>query len=171
MILVCDLGNTNVVFGFYEKDTFISSFRLVSSNLMGLDEYVAKLNSVIKDKNIDISKIEGAIMSSVMPSISKIIKDAIKISFKVDPLVLGAGVKTGMAVLTDNPSEVGTDLVASCVGAVSKYGKPLIEPVYHRYPSLYDDDLLVNEYFFGSNKYFFIIRCYSNHLYLFNCLF
>ena len=78
MILVCDLGNTNVVFGFYEKDTFISSFRLVSSNLMGLDEYVAKLNSVIKDKNIDISKIEGAIMSSVMPSISKIIKDAIK---------------------------------------------------------------------------------------------
>lgn len=126
MILVCDLGNTNVVFGFYEKDTFISSFRLVSSNLMGLDEYVAKLNSVIKDKNIDISKIEGAIMSSVMPSISKIIKDAIKISFKVDPLVLGAGVKTGMAVLTDNPSEVGTDLVASCVGAVSKYGRPLI---------------------------------------------
>ena len=54
MILVCDLGNTNVVFGFYEKDTFISSFRLVSSNLMGLDEYVDKLNSVIKDKNIDI---------------------------------------------------------------------------------------------------------------------
>ena len=52
MILVCDLGNTNVVFGFYEKDTFISSFRLVSSNLMGLDEYVAKLNSVIKDKDI-----------------------------------------------------------------------------------------------------------------------
>ena len=126
MILVCDVGNTNVVFGLYDNDNCISKFRLVSSKNMYLDEYVAKINSIILDKKIDVSKIEGAIMSSVMPSISKIIKDAIKISFKVDPLVLGAGVKTGMAVLTDNPSEVGTDLVASCVGAVSKYGKPLI---------------------------------------------
>ena len=65
-------------------------------------------------------------MSSVMPSISKLIKDAIKITFKVEPLVLGAGVKTGMPILTDNPSEVGTDLIASCIGAVSKYGKPLL---------------------------------------------
>lgn len=126
MILVCDLGNTNIVFGLYENNVCLETFRLISSKLMGLDEYVAKLNNVIKDKKINISKIEGAILSSVMPSIAKIIKDAIKIVFKTDVLVFGAGVKSGMAIQVDNPSEVGTDLIASCVGAVNKYGKPLL---------------------------------------------
>jgi len=126
MILVCDLGNTNVVFGLYENDVCIDSFRLISSKLMGLDEYRAKLNSIIKDKNIDISKIKGAILSSVMPSISKIIKDAIKLVFNLDALVFGVGVKSGMAIRVDNPNEVGTDLIAACVGAVHKFGKPII---------------------------------------------
>ena len=126
MILVCDVGNTNVVFGLYDADNCISNFRLVSSKNMYLDEYVAKINSIVKDKKIDVSKIEGAIMSSVMPSITKTIKDAIKVVFNLEPLVLGAGVKTGMPILTDSPSEVGTDLIAACVGAVSRYGKPLV---------------------------------------------
>lgn len=126
MILVCDLGNTNVVFGLYKNDICLDSFRLISSKLMGLDEYVAKLNSVINDKNIDISKIKGAILSSVMPSIARIIKDAIKICFGVEVLVFGAGVKSGLAIQVDNPLEVGTDLIAACVGAINKYGKPLI---------------------------------------------
>ena len=126
MILVCDLGNTNVVFGMYENDTCLITFRLVSSKLMGQDEYVAKINSIIRDKNIDVSKVTGAIMSSVMPSISMIIFNAIKEVFNVEPLILGSGVKTGMPILTDNPNEVGTDLIAACVGATSKYGKPLV---------------------------------------------
>lgn len=126
MVLVCDLGNTNIVFGLYENDICLDSFRLISSKLMGLDEYVAKLNSVIKDKKIDISKIEGAILSSVMPSIAKIIKDAIKVCFQVEPLMIGSGIKTGLPIQTDNPNEVGSDLVAACVGALAKYGKPLL---------------------------------------------
>ena len=126
MILVCDLGNTNVVFGLYENDVCIDSFRLVSSKLMGLDEYVAKLNSIINDKKIDITNVAGAIMSSVMPSISKIIKDAIKIVFKVEALVFGAGVKSGVPIRVDNPNEVGSDLIAACAGAIAKFGKPLL---------------------------------------------
>ena len=70
MILVCDLGNTNVVFGLYDNDKCMDSFRLVSSKLMALDEYIAKLNTIVKDKNIDVSGVEGCIMSSVMPSIA-----------------------------------------------------------------------------------------------------
>ena len=126
MVLVCDLGNTNIVFGMYEDDKLVYSFRLISSKLMGLDEYVAKLNNIISDKKIDINKINGGIMSSVMPSISKIIKDAIKEVFKIDVLVFCKGVKSGIAIKTDNPSEVGSDLIASCVGAVQKYGAPLL---------------------------------------------
>ena len=126
MVLVCDLGNTNFVFAFFENDECIMSFRLVSSNLMGKDEYVAKLNNIILDKKIDISKISGAIMSSVMPSISKIIKDAIEEVFAIETLVFGPGVKSGMAIKTDNPSEVGTDLVAACIGALDKYSAPLL---------------------------------------------
>ena len=126
MILVCDLGNTNVVFGLYDNDKCMDSFRLVSSKLMALDEYIAKLNTIVKDKNIDVSGVEGCIMSSVMPSIATIIKDAIKSVFKVDVLMFGAGVKSGMSIQVDNPCEVGTDLIAACVGAVSKYGKPLL---------------------------------------------
>ena len=126
MILVCDLGNTNVVFGLFENDVCFDSFRLVSSKLMGLDEYKAKLNSIVLDKKIDVSKIEGCIMSSVMPSISEIINEAIKQVFKVDVLVFGKGVKSGMPIQVDNPNEVGTDLIAACVGAINKYGKPLL---------------------------------------------
>lgn len=126
MILVCDLGNTNIVFGLYENDKYIDSFRLVSSKLMGLDEYIAKINSVIKDKNIDVSKIEGCILSSVMPSLTKIIFDSIKLCFKVDVLIFEKGVKSGIALQVDNPNEVGSDLIAACVGALYKYGKPFI---------------------------------------------
>ena len=126
MILVCDLGNTNIVFGLYENEKNIYSFRLISSKLMGLDEYVAKINSIINDKKIDISKITGCIFSSVMPSLTKTIFDAIKIVFNVQVLLFERGVKSGIALQVDNPNEVGTDLIASCVGAIYKYGKPLV---------------------------------------------
>ena len=92
MILVCDLGNTNIVFGLYENNEKLLSFRLVSSNLMDLDEYVAKINNIINDKKIDVSKVRGAIMSSVMPSIAKTIKRAIEIVFNIDVIVFGSKV-------------------------------------------------------------------------------
>ncbi len=126
MILVCDLGNTNIVFGLYENNEKLLSFRLVSSNLMDLDEYVAKINNIINDKKIDVSKVRGAIMSSVMPSIAKTIKRAIEIVFNVDVIVFGSKVKSGMPIKVDNPIEVGTDLIASCVGATHKYGTPVV---------------------------------------------
>lgn len=126
MILVCDLGNTNVVFAMYENDECLLSFRLISSKLMDKDEYIAKLNNIINDKKVDISKINGCIMSSVMPQLSKIIKDAISEVFKVEVLMFGKGVKSGLPIKTDNPSEVGSDLIAACVGALNKYGAPLL---------------------------------------------
>ena len=126
MILVCDLGNTNIVFGLYENENNICTFRLVSSKLMGIDEYVAKINSIINDKKIDINKITGCILSSVMPSLTKIIFDALKQVFNVEVLLFEKGVKSGIALQVDNPNEVGTDLIASCVGAINKYGKSVI---------------------------------------------
>ena len=126
MVLVCDLGNTNVVFALFENDDCLLSFRLVSSKLMGKDEYVAKINNIIYDKKIDINKITGCIMSSVMPQLSKTIKDAIIEVFKVDVLMFGIGVKSGLPIKVDNPSEVGSDLIAACVGALQKYGAPLL---------------------------------------------
>ena len=126
MILVCDLGNTNIVFGLFNNNEKLLSFRLVSSNLMDLDEYVAKLNNIVLDKKIDVNKIKGAIMSSVMPSIAKTIKESIEKVFNVEVLVFNKKVKSGMPIKVDNPNEVGTDLIAACVGAKDKYGTPLI---------------------------------------------
>ncbi len=126
MVLVCDLGNTNVVFGFFKNDELVVSFRLVSSKLMGVDEYVAKINSIILDKKINIKEVEGIILSSVMPSLSKVIFDSLVKVFDIKPLIFKAGIKSGLPIQVDNPSEVGSDLIASCVGAKEKYGYPLV---------------------------------------------
>ena len=126
MILVLDLGNTNLYIGVYSEGKLIHEFRKHTELNRSSDEYYQFIYSCLTNKNISLKEFEGAILSSVVPALTMIIKNAVDSLLKVDCLLIGKGIKTGLPIKIDNPSELGADLVCDCVGAISKFASPLI---------------------------------------------
>jgi type III pantothenate kinase len=124
MILAIDVGNTNIVLGVINGDELVVTGRL-STNLYETDEeYAMKLHSFLSMHNaLDI---DGAIISSVVPALIGTLKSAIKLVAKVNALVVGPGVKTGLSIKIDDPAQLGADLVVGAVAAKEKYPCPLI---------------------------------------------
>ncbi|MBO7690293.1 MAG: type III pantothenate kinase [Clostridia bacterium] len=126
MLLVIDAGNTNICIGAYEGDVLKFTSRLATDHSATRDRIAVDLSSLLQLNRVDPGSFSGAIVSSVVPEISNAIRDAV---FKVVghiPLMVGPGVKTGLNILTDNPAEVGADLVAGSVAAKNKYPLPAI---------------------------------------------
>lgn len=126
MILLLDLGNTNLYVGIYQNKTLIYEFRTDSDLNRSADMYANLLNNFLHQKNVDVSKIEGAILSSVIPSLTEIICQAVNNVTNKECLIVNKGTKTGLSIRIDNPSELGADLVCDAVGAINKYGFPCI---------------------------------------------
>lgn len=126
MILAVDVGNTNIVIGCIEGDEILFNER-VSTNHKATDlEYAIKIKNIFEIHDIDLGKIEGAVMSSVVPSITEAIEKAVKKLINSQPLVVGSGIKTGLRILTDNPKQLGSDLVVDAVAGINYYTLPLI---------------------------------------------
>lgn len=126
MILAIDIGNTNIVIGCIENDTILFNER-VSTNHTATDlEYTIQLKTVFEIHNIDAKKIQGAIVSSVVPSVTQTIKKAVEKLVNCTPLVVGPGIKTGLRITTDNPAQLGSDLVVDAVAGINFYSTPLI---------------------------------------------
>ncbi len=126
MFLAIDIGNTNIVIGKYQDSKLVYSARMVTDAHKSESEYAVSIKSILSlDKN-NSDKISGAIISSVVPPLTKNIQNAIKTLYDVDALVVGPGIKTGINLQVDNPSQVGADLICACVGAYSKYPTPAI---------------------------------------------
>lgn len=124
MILCVDVGNTNIVLGVFDDDRLVKSGRLSTNIYETVDEYVMKIYSFLKMNNIE--KIEGSIISSVVPALIGTLKKAIKAVCDVDTLVVGPGVKTGLPIKIDDPAQLGADLAVGAVAAKAKYTCPLI---------------------------------------------
>lgn len=126
MLLTIDIGNTNIVIGKFsgEKLEFIT--RIMTNPAETDSEYAAKIKNILELENSDCKKIEGAIISSVVPPLTVTIKNAIKKLYNVDALVVGPGIKTGINLMVDNPAQVGADLICACVAAYNKYPTPAI---------------------------------------------
>lgn len=126
MLLTIDIGNTNIVIGKFsgEKLEFIT--RIMTNPAETDSEYAAKIKNILELENSDHRKIEGAIISSVVPPLTVTIKNAIKKLYNVDALVVGPGIKTGINLMVDNPAQVGADLICACVAAYNKYPTPAI---------------------------------------------
>lgn len=126
MILAVDIGNTNIVIGCCEgKD--ISFIERVSTNHSSTElEYAVSLKTILELYNIDIKTIDGAIISSVVPSVTNRMKSAIKKITSQDAMIIGPGIKTGLSILIDNPAQLGSDLVVDAVAAINEYGAPII---------------------------------------------
>lgn len=126
MILAIDVGNTNVVIGCCENDKILLMERVTTNHTATPLEYVISIKAVLDIGGIDTTEITGAIISSVVPSVTDTIRTAIKKLAGVDSLVIGPGLKTGLSIKTDNPAQLGSDLVVDAVAGIHEYGAPLI---------------------------------------------
>lgn len=124
MLLAVDVGNTNIVFGVLDGEELVVSGRF-STNIYETDEeYAMKLSSFLSMHNI--TDIDGAIISSVVPALVRTLKNAVKIVCNIDSLVVGPGIKTGLSIKIDDPAQLGADLAVGAVAAKEKYPLPVI---------------------------------------------
>lgn len=126
MVLAIDIGNTHILLGCFE-DRKILFTELLSTDRSYTDlEYATLIKSALEFNVASFEDIEGAIISSVVPSVTGTIKTAVERFADVSPIVVGPGVKTGLKIRIDNPAQLGSDLVVSAVAGIKEYGVPQI---------------------------------------------
>ena len=126
MVLAIDIGNTHILLGCFE-DRKILFTELLSTDRSYTDlEYASLIKSALEFNVASFEDIEGAIISSVVPSVTGTIKTAVERFANVSPIVVGPGVKTGLKIRIDNPAQLGSDLVVSAVAGIKEYGVPQI---------------------------------------------
>lgn len=126
MILVLDVGNTNIVFGVYEKGELKHNWRMDTNRHRTEDEYAMILKSLFEHEGRYFKEVTGIIISSVVPPIMFFLEKLCEKYFGIQPLVVGPGIKTGLNIKYDNPKEVGADRIVNAVAAIHEYGCPLI---------------------------------------------
>jgi len=121
-----DISNTNVVFAVMDEEKVLSSVCLLSDRQRPADEYAALVGWGFHQRGYDLKKVEGAIIASVVPSLTPSIKEAVQQVSGCTPFVIGPGVKTGLNIRLDDPTELGGDFVASAVAAIATYKMPCV---------------------------------------------
>ena len=126
MLLVFDVGNTNMVLGIYKDKKLIKDWRINTDKEKTSDEYGMLISNLFKYDDVDMDDIEDVIISSVVPNVMHSLENfCIKYCNK-KPLVVGPGIKTGLNIKYDNPKQVGADRIVNAVAGIEKYGYPLI---------------------------------------------
>ena len=126
MILAIDIGNSNIVIGCIDNDEILFRER-VSTNHTATDlEYAANMKMAMDMHRIDPKTIDGAIISSVVPSVTNTCKKAVEKYLGVNVKVVGPGIKTGLSIVIDNPAQLGSDLVVDAVAGINEYPAPMI---------------------------------------------
>jgi type III pantothenate kinase len=126
MLLAIDVGNTNIVYGLFDDKRLVHQFRVESSRNRTADEYAVALTQLLAMKGIDQKSVDAAIVASVVPSLTDPMLDLVKRAFGKEALVVGPGIRTGMAILYENPREVGADRIVNGVAAFERYKGGLV---------------------------------------------
>lgn len=121
MILAIDVGNTHTVAGVYRGDELAHHWRFVTEPERTADEYGVLLQSLFAAQHLSLSAVAGMIVSSVVPSMVSTVELLAQKYFRLTPLIVGPGIKTGMSILYDNPREVGADRIVNAVAAYERY--------------------------------------------------
>ncbi len=124
MILAVDIGNTNIVIGGIDAGAITFEARMATDRVKTSDQYTAELYNILLLFHVDIAKIEGSIIASVVPPVLNSFKTAIRKLTGEYPLIVGPGIKTGLNIKTDFPAQTGSDLVAGSVAALHRYPLP-----------------------------------------------
>lgn len=126
MLLVFDIGNSNIVLGMYDDHQLLQHWRISTDRQKTGDEYGMLLNNLFNYAGMTIEDVTAVIISSVVPPLVVPISKMCQRYFGVDPLVVGPGIKTGICIKYENPREVGADRIVNAVAAYAKFGGPLI---------------------------------------------
>ncbi|CAM3692272.1 type III pantothenate kinase [Marinicrinis lubricantis] len=126
MILVMDVGNTNIVLGVYKGKELIHHWRLSTNREATADEYGIFIHNMFRHGGIDERQIEGIMISSVVPPLFHVLQACCEKYVKQTPYFVGPGIKTGLNIRYENPKEVGADRIVNAVAAIEQYGTPVI---------------------------------------------
>lgn len=126
MILAIDAGNTHIVLGCLEGERLRFTARLSTDRKKTADEYALMFRNLLDLHQVDRTQIQGAILASVVSELTEAIRTAAEIVTHRSPIVVGAGIKTGVNIKIDDPGQLGADLVVGAVAATAKYEKPLM---------------------------------------------
>jgi len=126
MLLVIDVGNTNIVLGIYDNQRLVRDWRISTDKSRTTDEYGILVNELFRLAAIDLADINDIIISSVVPTLTGALEKLSHQYFGLKPYVVGPGIKTGMPIHYDNPREVGADRIVNAVAGFGKYKGPLV---------------------------------------------
>jgi type III pantothenate kinase len=120
MLLAIDVGNTNIVYGLFEGEALVHKFRVESVRGRTADEYAVTLRSLLDMHGVDARHVDAAIIACVVPSLNEPMLHLVKTAFGREATVVGPGIRTGMAILIENPREVGADRIADAVAGYDR---------------------------------------------------
>ena len=126
MILALDVGNTNITCGVFNGDSIVGSFRITTKIPRTSDEYGMILGNLLEQNQLRADDIHDAIICSVVPNIMHSLQSALIKYFDIMPIVVEAGIKTGIRVATPNPQQIGADRIVDAVAAYELYGGPVL---------------------------------------------
>lgn len=124
MLLCVDIGNTNIVMGLYRGDELLTHWRISTDHAKMPDEYGMLLMDLLAYHRLDAQEIDGAALASVVPPVTDIFQEMLHRYLGLEPLVVGSGVRTGVAIRYSNPREVGADRIVNAAAAYRLYGGP-----------------------------------------------
>lgn len=125
MLLTIDVGNTNITFGVFNGTEIRTTFRMMTGTRRTSDEYGIDIWDLVDYNGVEPKGIKHVVISSVVPAVMHSLSSAIVKYFKITPLVIGPGTKTGIRIVTGNPGQIGSDRIVDAVGAL-EYGGPVI---------------------------------------------
>ncbi|MHB1356718.1 MAG: type III pantothenate kinase [Anaerolineae bacterium] len=124
MLLCVDIGNTNIVLGLYRGQELVTHWRVSTDQAKMPDEYGLMLLALVERSGYTLAEVEGVILASVVPPVTDTFCEMLREYLQQEPLIVGSGVKTGVAIRIDNPREVGADRVVNAAAAFRLYGGP-----------------------------------------------
>lgn len=126
MLLAIDVGNTNIVYGLFDGSKLVHQFRVETSRGRTADEYAVILRQLLAMREVKPTDVDAAIIASVVPALTDPMLELVRRAFGHEALVVGPGIRTGMAILYENPREVGADRIVNAVAAYERFHGGLI---------------------------------------------
>jgi type III pantothenate kinase len=126
VLLAIDVGNTNIVYGLFDGERLVHQFRVESSRGRTADEYAVVLRQLLAMHDVAPSAVKGAVLASVVPPLTEPMRNLVRRAFGLEAVVVGPGTKTGVAILYENPRDVGADRIANAVAAFDRFASAVI---------------------------------------------
>lgn len=126
MILVIDVGNTNMTLGVFREKELLCTFRMMTKTPRTSDEYGVMITQLLKNRGIETAELEGSIVASVVPDVMHSLMGALVRYTGTRPVNVGPGIKTGIRIITEDPRAIGADRIVDAVAAFEKYGGPVL---------------------------------------------